>query len=595
MQIVIGVGKTTERALHRLLDRARWLGRLRPKARALAAPPPAPPAPEAVTEPKSTMWTALQAGPDLRLDEHRVCDPVSWDGWLSAVMTRRLHEPLRRAERTDAGPELRILIAERDDAPPGARDQTLAAVEAMRPMTGRAIRPAAAALTDGGHAPAALLGALEGVADDALVCVVRDGDRVRPELPKALARYGLDGVDLALVDLYSENGGRVRPLLMPGFNALMAMNCDFFFSRFIAKAGLLRVELEALQTQGVAAVTPWALAAPLFARCWRGEGLHGAHVPVPLIHIAEDDDAPRAAMRRRAAEGPALWLGTPPAAPPAEPDVSVIICTRDKGQLLRQLVQNMLATQAHRVREVIIVSNDTRNAVALRTLRELDADPRVRLIAWPGAFNFSRQSNLGAELAQGELLLFLNDDIAPVSPDWVDQLAAPLQVPDVAAVGSLLIYPDERVQHAGMFLGFRGVAGHTLRFARLPDEDYGFLCQSPREVECLTGAALMMRRADAAALKGFNPLHALTIQDVDLCLRLRAGGRKLVFNPNATLIHMESVSVKQTLDDPRIGARRGAEHAHFVKNWGARVRRDAFHNPNFHIESEDLRVLAAPV
>jgi GT2 family glycosyltransferase len=142
-----------------------------------------------------------------------------------------------------------------------------------------------------------------------------------------------------------------------------------------------------------------------------------------------------------------------------------------------------------------------------------------------------------------------------------------------------------------MFLGYKNGAGHLLRSAHLPEGDYLFMTQAPREVSCLTGAALVIKRGLFDDLNGFDPLLGTFIQDVDLSLRVNRSGRRVVFNPQSILLHIESASVRGGLEDPGIQATREREHAYFLRRWSSALEQDAFHNPNFDPEAEDLRSL----
>jgi GT2 family glycosyltransferase len=273
----------------------------------------------------------------------------------------------------------------------------------------------------------------------------------------------------------------------------------------------------------------------------------------------------------------------------------VVICTKDNGFLIEQLVDRLWSGNRDALTDIVIVANRTTNPYALHVHKELAADGRIKLLKYDQAFNFSAQSNLGAASAGGDLVLFLNDDVVPVNADWLDELVAPLDDPGIGVVGPLLLYPDQSVQHAGMFLGFNGIAGHSLRGASLPERDYCFMASVPRQVMAVTGAALCMRRSDFQALNGFDQnLFALHIQDVDLCLRAHFSGLAVVYNPRSVLLHMESVSVKPTLADPRVAERRGREYAAFTRRWGDVLASDEFHNPNFARDAEDLRRLVVP-
>jgi GT2 family glycosyltransferase len=272
-----------------------------------------------------------------------------------------------------------------------------------------------------------------------------------------------------------------------------------------------------------------------------------------------------------------------------------VICTKDKGHLLRQLVGGLLAYPPGVIADIVIMANNTTNLYALQTLDDLArrGPPGVTVLREDAPFNFSRLSNAGARIAtRGSHILFLNDDIAPVTTDWLDRLLSRFNDPEVAAAGPLLLYPDERVQHAGMYLGYNACAGHTLRDACLPDEDYLFTGVAPRETSCLTGAVLLVNRAAFEAINGFDEQLATYLQDVDLGLRLNRIGRRNIFDPTSVLIHMESASIRSLKARMSFHRQRMAELARYQARWGAAVKADRLHPQGFDLQDESLRRLS---
>jgi GT2 family glycosyltransferase len=416
------------------------------------------------------------------------------------------------------------------------------------------------------------------------VLFLKAGDIPSPDLPGALARAARGGVAEAVTfDLIRRQGERVQPVLLPGANPTLLRAADYMFSRVALRGSALGL------AEGLAEADPRALMLawldsqpPLQARGrWR-------HVSRPLVAAAISDadvEAQRAA---------ALEYGRRPVRRQSSDGATVVICTKDKGHLTRQLTRQLRAKDRSTVEEVVIVSNSTTNPYALQTLRDLAAEPRVRVVKQDGAFNFSRLSNTGVRAGEGRgPILLLNDDIAPVSEDWIERLASWHDDPVVGAVGPLLLYPDERVQHAGMYLGFNGIAGHTLRAARLPDDDYLLTGSAAREVSAVTGAVLMTSRRAFEALNGLDDQLATYLQDVDYCLRVRGAGMINVFDPAAVLIHMESATIK-SMDHSTLHNRRYAEGLRFVERWGELLRNDPLHPRCFDLSDETLRRLAGP-
>jgi GT2 family glycosyltransferase len=242
--------------------------------------------------------------------------------------------------------------------------------------------------------------------------------------------------------------------------------------------------------------------------------------------------------------------------------VSVIIPTRDGLTMLRRCLDAVERTD-HTDFEVVIVDNGSREDATLAFL----ATTAHRVLRAPGPFNFSRLNNRAVHETAGRYLVFLNNDTEPCDPGWLRSLEEHAQRPEVGAVGAKLLYPDGRIQHAGIAVGIGDLAGHPYRFRReqeTPDE--------VRNVSAVTAACLMMRRECFEAVSGFDECLPVNSNDVDLCLRLRSHGYLVVYTPHAVLRHFESQTrgARALPDDARLMTRR----------WRDVLRSDPYYNPN---------------
>ncbi len=408
------------------------------------------------------------------------------------------------------------------------------------------------------------------------ILYLRAGDAVAPHFLDAAAPVLASRNQVVLTfDMAYAEDQRAYPLFLPGANPILAGQLAYSFSRLALRRSLT---LEGADVDPDVALRAWlsARTAPDARDLW-------THVPEPLVD---------AALTRQDVRDCIAALAPAATPTPDQPDVSIVICTKDKGRLLRQLVRALLADD-RRLAKVVIVSNNTTDAYALRTLDDLAGHPKVQVVREDTPFNFSRLSNIGAALTNSDYLLFLNDDIVPVSDDWLGVLLAAFAFdPTVGVAGPLLVYPDERVQHAGMYLGYHGVAGHALRFARLPDEDYLYYASAPREVSALTGAAMLVSRACFDALGGFDELLATHLQDVDFSLRAKHAGFVNVFEPRSVLIHMESVSIRPIVGSFGMSRQRQRELDYFQQRWSVELKRDDLHGGGFDLDDETLRSLS---
>jgi GT2 family glycosyltransferase len=192
-------------------------------------------------------------------------------------------------------------------------------------------------------------------------------------------------------------------------------------------------------------------------------------------------------------------------------------------------------------------------------------------------------NNLAAREAKGEVLLFLNNDIEVVAPNWIEAMLEHAQRPEVGAVGAKLVYPDGTVQHAGVVVGIGGFADHAFRHLDGGAPGYLHLASLVRDVSAVTGACMMVRRQVFESLGGFDERLRVAFNDVDFCLRLGERGLGVVYTPHAVLTHHESAS--RGALHPR------SEYLFMRRRWGELVARgDPFYNPNLTLDREDFGI-----
>jgi O-antigen biosynthesis protein len=259
------------------------------------------------------------------------------------------------------------------------------------------------------------------------------------------------------------------------------------------------------------------------------------------------------------------------------PRISVIIPTRDAPEVLGRCLKSVFERTSHPNFEVILMDNETTDESALALMKEYP----VRRIPFPNPFNFSRANNQGAASATGELLVFLNNDTEVITDDWLQHLGYYAEQPDVGAAGALLAYHDRTVQHAGVALGMRGTADHTMRRFEITADGYAGSLACAREVSVVTGACLMTRKTVFEQIGGFNEHYFTAYQDVDVCLRLRALGLRVICTPRALLFHHEFVSRTSYYYDI-------IDRMLLLDRWEDVIERgDPYYNPNLDLERGD--------
>lgn len=272
-------------------------------------------------------------------------------------------------------------------------------------------------------------------------------------------------------------------------------------------------------------------------------------------------------------------LATAPPLVRIQARVSVIVPTRDRPDLLGPCLQMVLDEADHSDLELIVVDNGTRDARALQLIEARRGDPRMRILRIDGPFNYSALNNAAVREATGEIVALLNNDVSARDPSWLSHLAARAAEPAVGAVGPLLFYADHTVQHAGVALGIGGVAGHPWKGAGEVEADRLLHLSFPQQRSALTAACLVMRRAVFLTAGGFDEdRFPVTLNDVDLCLKIRAAGLKLVMDPRIRMVHYES---KSRPADREASQRKRviAEQASFRAAWPLPADGDPFYSP----------------
>jgi GT2 family glycosyltransferase len=281
------------------------------------------------------------------------------------------------------------------------------------------------------------------------------------------------------------------------------------------------------------------------------------------------------------------------AVPEPAPLVSAIIPTRDRADLLRRTCDGILHETDYASVEVIVVDNGSQEAPALALLQSLAEDPRVKIISYPGPFNYSAMNNAAARIARGEVIALLNNDLEVIDPGWLREMVGHALRREVGAVGAKLLYPDGRVQHAGVVMGPNGSMDHLLRFAGGDDHGYCGQLALTRALSAVTGACLVLRRAVFEEVGGLDEQLAVTFNDIDLCLRLRDHGYRIVWTPAAQLFHLESATRGSDMEGEK-QARALREWTFMQHRWGSVLDIDPYQNPNIRIHTHPPAIPSPP-
>lgn len=225
------------------------------------------------------------------------------------------------------------------------------------------------------------------------------------------------------------------------------------------------------------------------------------------------------------------------------PLVSIIIPTKDKVYFLQRCIESIVKKTTWQNYEIIIVDNNSTEPATLEYLKNVVANPRIKVMNYKRPFSYSALNNWAVSFARGSQLLFLNNDTEVISPEWLTAMLEHAQRPEVGAVGAKLLGIDGNIQHAGVILGLNGLVDHGHR--GFPGDSSGY-CQTLkmiRNYSAVTAACLMIRKSVFQQIGGFDEQNLpITFNDVDLCLRLRKMNYLIVYTPYAELYHYESIS-----------------------------------------------------
>lgn len=273
------------------------------------------------------------------------------------------------------------------------------------------------------------------------------------------------------------------------------------------------------------------------------------------------------------------------------PKVSIVIPNMDHADTLRTCISSILEKTTYENFEIVIIENNSRKEETFAYYDELKTDPRIQIVTWEGKFNYSAINNFGVrEAATGEYILLLNNDIEVITPDWLQEMLMFAQRSDVGAVGAMLYYPDDTIQHAGVILGIGGVAGHAHK--NFPRGDFGYMSRATiaQDLSVVTAACVMLPRTVWDEVGGLDETFEVAFNDVDLCMRIRKAGYLIVWTPYAELYHYESKS-RGAEDTPEKKKRFEGEVRRFQARWKSELAAgDPYYNPNLTLVREDFSV-----
>ncbi|AWI87472.1 glycosyl transferase [Methylobacterium sp. DM1] len=529
--------------------------------------------------------------------------PATYAAWLQAVEATAL--PSAEALRTQVAalperPLISLLMAAGDVDPSHLAEavgslqaqiypdwELCLAAEASAALRALAAEDSRIRLLPPADGTATALDAALAQARGPFLATMEPGDQLAPHALLAFVRRLAREPDLDLLysdeDRIGPDGARCEPFFKPDWSPETLESSFYIGGLALCRTALVRA------VGGFPAASEGAAAYDLALRLTERSDRVG-HVAQVLCHRRAAAPDPEAAARALA--GRARRTGgfdTVRALAPEHfalrralserPLVSIVIPTAGRDStiggrsvdLLAACLASIRETSTYDTIEIVAVDNGDLRPPTRAAIDRFGA----RSVTWDRpVFNVAAKMNLGAHAARGTVLIFLNDDISVITPDWIEAMLALLAIPGVGAVGPKLLFEDGSLQHAGVVFG-EGLPDHVRR--GYPGDDAGYHGSSlaNRNVLAVTGACVMVRRADFEAIGGFDEGFAINYNDIDLCLRLRERGLRTVYCAEARLHHYESRNRIPTVDP--------AEQGRFRKRWGAGLARDPYYPDPFGI------------
>ncbi len=414
------------------------------------------------------------------------------------------------------------------------------------------------------------------IRDEDFLSFVREGDLIEKNAFFEMAKALQDGADAVYSDsdswMETDKGiAYLDPLFKPEFDPDFLRSGNYIGRLFLVRAGIVRSLCRAKEWENglFSGRIPTAerLADPAY--CWwltlgaadiaSSEG-GVRRVPKVLCHIRKengpdmDDDAKERSKKvleedlaRRGykgiiEEGPLPGTFHVAYAIEGEPLVSIVIPNADHASVLENCIQSIQRRSTWKNLEIVVVENNSVRPETFALYRELQKAEKARIVRYPHAFHFSKVINEGVRRAKGEYVVLMNNDVTVRTPDWIEKLLAHVMRPGVGACGPKLLYPDGRVQSAGIVTGIMGFAGSMMVAERGDDPGYMGRAVLTQDLSAVTAACMMVQRKAFLKAGGFPDEFTVALGDVDFCLSLRDAGYRIVFEPAAVMIHHESLT-----------------------------------------------------
>ena len=430
--------------------------------------------------------------------------------------------------------------------------------------------------------------------DNTLLFFLNSGDTITHDTVKVFTNNN-DEADLTYCDTDRIDGKkrRVSPHFLPNWNPDLQYSTGYVFTGVKCKAKLLKQNSVKSQT-----------IAGLVAELWlKQPELLIKHLPFTLVHRTTN----RAAVDERLkdirerlsdcttavasfnAELGVNHIQWPIA---SEPLVTLIIPTKNAKKLVQACIDSILEKTTYQNYEILLIDNGSDEKESINYFSELNKHPKIKVLSYPGEFNYSAINNFGVEHASDRCAIIglINNDIEVIAPNWLSSMVGHANREDIGCVGAKLLYSDGRIQHAGVVMGYGGGAGHAHKY--FPRYHPGYIKRliATQNYSAVTAACLLVKKSLFLEVGGLNEKDlTVAFNDVDFCLKVKETGARNIYCAEAELYHHESVS-RGTDHAPEKAARFNRELHYLKTRWGMYIEHDPAYSPNLTLMRENFSV-----
>jgi len=265
--------------------------------------------------------------------------------------------------------------------------------------------------------------------------------------------------------------------------------------------------------------------------------------------------------------------------------VSIIIPTRNGLNILRQCIESIKDKTLYSNHEILVIDNQSDDPETLRYLKSLSLSNDIRIIKYDFPFNYSAINNYAVQFAKGDYICLMNNDIEVISPDWLGEMLGHACRPEIGAVGAMLYYPNDTIQHAGVVLGMGSIARPL--YADHPRGTHGYKTRAclVQNLSAVTAACMVVKKSKYLEIDGLDEKNLpVSYNDVDFCLRLEERGYRNLWTPFAEFYHHESASrgFKDTIQ--KVDQYK-SDSEYMLSRWRDKIENDPYINPNLTVNN----------